>query len=275
MDPGRSNSCERVRNYWARDRNVHVGRCTFDHILYRYFLDNSMQVEAVKGHELDWKIEFTPKVWATGYETPAKQRGHLIQETMLTERPVLVPVRIINLRMEKFQDPRVREALTWAYDQEWTDQVLFFGILPRSRSYFQSSDLEHRGPPSAEERALLDPFRDQLDPRIFERQYEPPVVRERGRNRENLLIADRLLNEAGWVVRNGVRVHAVTGEPYEISFLLTAPAGAPAELSYADSLRVLGITMTMRSPFTAEYQRRVSVDRDFDMILTTFGLRGL
>ncbi len=273
VDPGRSNGFERVRNYWARNLNVNVGRFNFDHILYRYFLDNSMQVEAIKGHELDWKIEFTPKVWATGYEIPAKQRGHLIQETMLTERPVLVPVRIINLRMEKFQDPRVREALTWAYNQEWTDQVLFFGILPRSRSYFQNSDLEHRGPPSAEERALLEPFRDQLDPRIFDRQYEPPVVRERGRNRENLLIADRLLNEAGWVVRNGVRVHAVTGEPYEISFLLTAPAGAPAELSYADSLRVLGIDMTMRSPFTTEYQRRVSVDRDFDMILTTFGHR--
>ncbi len=273
VDAGRSITYERVREYWGKGLNVNVGRFNFDRIHYKYSQDLHLQTVALKGHEVDLHAESLSKTWATAYDIPAKRRGHLLQEVIETERPSLQPVRAFNLRRKKFQDPRVREALTWTYDYQWINEVLYFNGLRPMRSYFQQSDMEHRGPPSREELELLEPFRDQLDPRIFERQWNLPFTTGHGRSRENLLIADRLLGEAGWIVRDGVRVHEETGEAFEIKFLMPVPEAAPGALAYADNLKRLCIRMTMRSPFTAEFQRVVAVERDFDMTYTRIGLR--
>ncbi len=269
VDAGRSITYERVRDYWGKDLNVNIGRFNFDRIQYKYFQDLHTQVEAVKGRDVDWKPEILTKIWATGYETPAKRRGHLVQEVIETERPINNYARTLNLRREKFQDPRVREALTWAYDYQWTNRVLYFNGYGRMRSYFQKSDMEHWGAPSPEELQLLEPFRDALDPRVFERQYDAPATTGRGRSRENMLIADRLLREAGWIVRDGVRVNARTNRRLDIEFLLTTREATPSVLAYADSLKHLGIRMTLRMPFTAAYRNLVSVQRDFDMVNAT------
>ncbi len=270
LNAGRNITYERVPDYWGRDLNVNIGRFNFDRIQYKYYQDIHMQVEAIKGREVDWKSEALSKVWATAYETPAKRRGHFIQEMIETQRPTHNYARVLNLRRKKFQDPRTREALTWAYDFEWVNEVIYFGEYGRMRSYFQNSDMEHRGPPSPQELALLERFRSQLDPRVFEREYEPPQTRGTGSNRENLLVADRLLKEAGWVVQDGARVDAKSGKRFEVEFLLSMPEAKPGMLPYANSLRRLGIEVTLRSPFTAEYQNLVAMKRDFDLANTTF-----
>lgn len=270
---GRSITFERVPDYWARDLNVNVGQYNFDRVIYKYFQDVSVQLEAVKGHAVDWNLEGVSKVWNTGYDTPARRRGHFVLEVVETERPIVNRMRVFNLRREKFQDPRVREALTWAYDHEWKNNVLTYHEYKRSRSYFENSDMEHRGPPSAEELALLEPFRAELDPRLFERQWDPPVSPGHGRNRENLLVADRLLREAGWVVRDGVRVNAKTGERFEIELLMSVPEWTRTSLAYADSLKRLGIAVRMRSPYTAEYRNLILVERDFDMVYSVLRMQ--
>ncbi len=270
---GRSITYERVPDFWGNGLNVNVGRFNFERIRFKYFQDISVQLEAVKGHAVDWNVEGVSKVWATGYDTPARRRGHFIQEFVETERPILNRLRVFNLRREKFRDRRVREALMWAYDHEWKNNVLTYQEYKRSRSYFENSDMEHKGPPSPEERALLEPFRDELDPRLFERQWDPPVSPGHGRNRDNMRIADRLLQEAGWIVRDGVRVNAETGEPFVIELLLSVPEWTRTSLAYADSLKQLGIKMRMRSPYTAEYRNLVLVERDFDLVYTLFRLK--
>jgi microcin C transport system substrate-binding protein len=272
VDPGRSVTYERVRDYWAKDLNVNVGHFNYDRIQYKYYHDFSIHVEAVKGRDVDVNVEYVPKVWVTGYETPAKLRGHFLQERIETKEPGLNRVRIINLRRKKFQDPRVREALTLAYDHQWTDATLTYHGFPLTRSFFENSDLAHHGPPSAEELALLEPFREELDPRVFEKQWDPPVTSGHGRSREHLVTADRLLKEAGWIVRDGVRVNERTGEPFQIEFLIVVPELTATTLSYADSLKKLGIDMTIRAPYTAEYRNLIHVKRDFDMTISTFAL---
>ncbi len=273
VDPGRRISYERVRDYWGKDLNINVGRFNFDSIHYRYSQDLNIQAMAVKGHEVDWHVENLSKTWATAYDTPAKHRGHLIQEVIETERPGIQTVRVMNLRQERFQDPRVREALNLAHDFHWINEVLYFHQLHPMRSYFPASDMEHWGPPSPEELELLEPFRESFDPRLFERQWDPPVTMGHGRDRENLVAADRLLKEAGWIVRDGMRVNRRTGEPFEMEFLLPGPGASPNALVYADSLKQLGIRMTIRAPFTAEFQRRVAAERDFDLTYTIIGLQ--
>ncbi len=267
VDVGRRITFERVADYWAKDLNVNVGRFNFDRIQYKYYQDLYIQLEAVTGHEVDWRLEPVSKTWATAYDTPARRRGHFLQEVLQTQLPRPKIARVFNLRRKKFQDPRVREALTWAYNHEFVNEILYYRDHPRSRSYFQNSDMEHRGPPSSEELALLEPFRDQLDPRLFERQYDPPVAQAPGRNRSNMLIADRLLKEAGWIVREGVRVNADTGESFEFDIYMSYPEMSPTMLAFSDTLKQLGIVATLRIMFATEYQNLVSEQRDFDMVM--------
>ena len=273
VDPGRSISYERVPDYWGKNLAVNVGRFNFDRIQYKYFAHNRMQGEAVKGRDVDFLYEFVAKIWASAYEIPAKHRGDLVQKVFQTDQPIRNFLRAFNLRRKKFQDPRVREALLRAYDFQWAKRVVYFDEFGRSRSFFQNSDMEHRGPPSREELALLEPFRDELDPRVFQRQWDPPIAPGYGRNRASLLVADRLLRAAGWIVREGVRVNAETGEPFEIEFLMTVPGQKTSSLIYADSLKQLGIRMRSRAPYTAEYQNLVRVEREFDMTTTTTLMR--
>ena len=54
----------------------------------------------------------------------------------------------MNLRRDKFKDVRVRQALNFAFDFEWSNTNLFYGQYKRSRSYFNNSEMEAKGLPS-------------------------------------------------------------------------------------------------------------------------------
>ena len=81
----------------------------------------------------------------------------------------------INTRRQKFADARLREALTNAFDFEWTNKTIMYGSYERTVSVFQNSDMMAKGPPSAEEIALLEPFRGTLPAEVFGEPYLPPV----------------------------------------------------------------------------------------------------
>ena len=148
VEPGRRVTYERVPDWWGQDLNVNVGRFNFDRIQYKYYQDLHMTQEAIKGREVDSKFELISKLWAVGYDIPAKRRGHFVQESIRTENPMRQNVVVLNLRRKKFQDPRVREAFFLAYDQPLITQTTGYNVESTSRSFFQGSDLEHRGPPS-------------------------------------------------------------------------------------------------------------------------------
>ncbi len=52
-----------------------------------------------------------------------------------------------NTRRPLFRDPRVREALGYLFDFEWTNKNLFYGAYTRTESYFSNSDLASSGLP--------------------------------------------------------------------------------------------------------------------------------
>lgn len=273
VELGRRITYERAPDWWGQELNVNVGRFNFDRIQFKFYQDLHMTIEAIKGREVDSKFEMISHLWRVAYEIPAKRRGLLLQETLRTENPMRQNLVILNLRRQKFEDARVREAFFLAYDQPLYRQKSGANVEVTSRSYFEGSDLEHRGPPSEHELALLEPFRQELDPRIFERQWDPPPSPKGGRNRPNLLKADRLLREAGWVVRDGVRVNAQTGEPFQLKILTATSGEVPGLLMYADNLKRLGITAKLRTVQTAEYVNTVLVERDFDLTVSLFILK--
>lgn len=164
----------------------------------------------------------------------------------------------------KLSDVRVREALYLAYDFEWGNRALQYSEYDRVRSYFEGSDMSSAGTlPSEEELALLEPFRGQIPDRVFTHIYEIPRTKGIGRNRDQLIHASKLLDEAGWVVKDFKRVNSRTGELFTIDFLLKSVDEEKILMSFADSLTPLGIDSRIRIVESSQYRYRIR-HYDFD-----------
>lgn len=271
FEPGRDVVVERVEDYWAKDLAVNKGQDNFDRIRYEYYRDPTVIREAVKAGDVDFHRENQAKAWAQDYNVEAVRKGWLIKVAVPHERPAGMQAFIMNLRRPVFQDIRVRKAIALAFDFEWSNKKLFFGQYTRSDSFFSNSELAAVGPPSPEELALLEPFRDQLSPEVFGPPPEPPVTSGDGWPRDNLREAFALLFEAGYEVKDLKLVHAETGEPLEFEMLLRAGgAFRRIVLPFQRNLKRLGIDLIIREVDDAQYVNRIRA-RDYDMISLGWG----
>ncbi len=258
-------------DYWAANLPVNRGRFNFDEIRYEYYRDRTAGLEAFKAGAYDLREEFTSKSWATEYNIPQVREGRIKLLTLPDDSPSGAQGWFINTRRAKFSEPRVRKALDYAFDFEWTNKNLFYGLYTRTHSYFANSDLEAKGPPSEAELKLLEPFRDKLPPEVFGEPYTSPVSDGSGRDRRQLSEASKLLTEAGWTVNNsGVRVNA-KGEPLTIELLMEDPQLEKIFGFYVEKLRALGIQASIRNIDPAQYQVRVK-NFDFDLDMSRFSL---
>jgi microcin C transport system substrate-binding protein len=261
----------RRKDYWAADLPVNRGRYNFDELRFEYYRDRAVGLEAFKAKAYDLREEFTSKSWATEYEFPAVRSGQVLKLTLPDGRPSGAQGVIINTRRAKFSDRRVRKALDYAFDFEWTNKSLFYGIYNRTASFFENSDMKAQGAPSPAELALLEPFRDKLAPEVFGEPYTPPVTDGSGRYRPSVRVASQLLDEAGWRVQDGVRRND-KGETLDIEFLIDDPVSLRIMGPYADKLKDLGIKATLRRVDPAEEQERRR-RYDFDVLTNRFTLQ--
>lgn len=269
FEMGRSYTMERVPDYWGKDLPINVGTDNYDQVRITYFQDPEIQMEAFKAGTLDMRPnENSAKRWATGYDFPAVKEGRVITETIAHRNPAGVQGFIFNLRKPLFQDRKVREALIYAFDFEWSNKALFYGQYVRTRSYFQNSEMEAKGLPSPEELKILNPLKDQIPPEVFTTEYNPPTTDGSGNARDNLAKAAALLEEAGWKVENGKRVK--DGKRFEFEFLADDPAIERFALPFAQNLERIGVTATVRVVDSAQYQSRME-DYDFDMTSEVWG----
>ena len=224
IDPGRSMVRERVKDYWGKDLAVNLGRYNFDVIRYDYYRDFSISHEAFIAGKADIKNEMQTSLWVNGYNVPAFHQGHIKKELFEIKGTKRHMGIYFNLDKEKFQNPKLREALAYAYDWEWINKTLYHGLNRRIRSYFENSELEARGLPNPGELKILEPYRDQLDPRVFTEEYNPPKTDATPASlRKNLRIASKLLNEAGYTVKDG-ELLSKKGEQLSIEFLISDPS---------------------------------------------------
>ncbi len=270
VNPGRSITYRRVKDYWGADLPVNAGRNNFDSIRHDYYRDATVALEAFKAGEYDFRIENIAKSWATGYDGPALERGLIVKEEIQHELPTGMQGFVFNTRREIFRDRRVRWALAHAFDFGWTNQNLFHGAYTRTTSYFSNSELAARGLPGPEELAVLEPFRGRVPEEVFTQAYEPPRTDGSGNIRRNLRQALALLREAGWAVRDEQLVHEATGRPMRFEMMLVSPAFERVVLPFARNLERLGIDMRVRTVDPAQYENRVE-SFDFDMIVFARG----
>ncbi|HVQ76921.1 MAG TPA: extracellular solute-binding protein [Candidatus Binatia bacterium] len=266
IDPGRSITYRRVKDYWGADLPVNAGRFNFETIRYDYYRDGTISLEAFKAGRYDFRQENAAKNWATAYTGPAVRQGLIKREEIPNEIPTGMQAFVFNTRQPVFRDPRVREALAYAFDFEWTNQHLFWGAYTRTRSYFSNSELASRGRPGPGELAVLEPHRAAVPHEVFTRPYDPPSTAPPGSLRVNLLTALAKLREAGWEVRDFRLVNARTGEPMRFEILLSDPGFERIVLPFVKNLERLGVSARVRTVDTAQYRYRVD-HFDFDMIV--------
>ena len=270
VDPGRTIVYERVADWWGADIPVNKGRFNYDEVRYEYYRDSDVALEAFKAGQYDIRLENTAKLWATGYQSPALDKGWIKKEEIPFEGAAGMQGFVFNTRRSIFKDPRVRRALAYAFDFEWTNKTLFYGAYTRTESYFANTELAARGLPGPKELELLEPFRDRLPPEVFTEEYRAPRTDGSGNIRKNLRIALRMLREAGWEVQDGVLTNRETGEAMRFEILLVSPAFERIAGPFVRNLERLGIEARIRTVDTSQYQNRLD-DFDFDMIVTVWG----
>ena len=270
FDPGRSVTLKKNPNYWAKDLAVNKGMYNYDKIIYEYYKDNTVALEAFKAGEFDFRIENTARNWANAYVGPKFDSGELIKEEVKHERPAGLQAFIINSRRELFKDTKVRQALTYAFDFEWTNQNLFNGQYTRSNSYFENSELASQGLPEGKELEILSQFKNQLPAEVFTQAYRSPSTSKPSSLRKNLRKAIGLLKQANWHVENGKLTHSETGQVFSFEFLLFQKDFERVVQPFIKNLEKLGISASIRVVDTTQYiNRRRSFD--FDVMVGGFG----
>ncbi len=252
-----------VENYWGRDLPANRGRYNFDRVKFDYFRDDQVQTEAVKGNVVDLHIENVPRTWFSSYDTPAIEQGFMKKVELRLNRPAGLWWPIFwNLEQPRFQDHRVRKALWLLRDMEWSNNRSY-GFWGEPTSFFYDSELAATGLPGPLELKLLEPLRGMIPDAVFTEPYEPQPNSGAGWSRDNLLEANRLLHEAGWVVRDGVLVHGETGEPFEIRLVAVSPALGGSFIPFTRLLKRLGIESSIKSPEISNWLYRMQ-SGDFD-----------
>lgn len=264
VEQGRSITYKRVENYWGRNLGVMRGQYNFDTIRIDMYRDENVTLEALKAGAYDFRREYIARNWATAYDTPAIKDGRLIKREIPDQTPQGMQAFIYNTRKPYFADRRVRTAIGMALDYEWTNKTIFYGAYVRNGSYFENTEFQATGTPAGKELALLKPFEKDLPPELFTQEYKNPVTDGSGNARENLLKAQKLLEEAGWVIKNGKRVNA-KGEPLTIEFLLRQPTMERVIGPMRKNLERLGIASSIRNVDDSQYQKRTD-EGDFDIV---------
>lgn len=250
---------ERIDNYWGDDVPVMKGRFNFRQIKFDYFRDTQVMLEALRGHLVDIRVDGDAKNWTVEYDFPAAREGLFKKELIPGTNPVGLAAPIFwNLRRERFQDIRVREALWLLYDFEFINRVIHYGFFERGRSVFHGArEMEQSGLPSKKELELLEPWRQRLPARLFTQAYQPPVNSGYGIDRRYVERAIELFEQAGWVIRDGTMVNANTGEPFTINFILVSNSQARSLLPYVDNLNRVGIETSIRVPEVSNWLYRM------------------
>ena len=266
FEPGRSITYKRVEDWWGRDLPVNKGQYNFDVIRYDYYRDATIALEAFKAGEYDYRAENASKAWATAYKIPNVEKGLIKKEEIAHNRSSGMQAFVFNTRRDIFKDHRVREALSHAFDFNWSNKNLFYGQYARTRSYFDNSELAATGVPEGDELKLLEAYRGRIPDEVFSQEYNPPKTDGSGNIRPNLRKANRLLTQAGWVIKDRRRVNEKTGKPLEFEVLLVSPLFERIVLPFAKNLEKLGVKAFVRTVDPSQYRRRLDTF-DFDVIV--------
>lgn len=271
MDTGRAIVYKRDPNYWGQDLLVNRGRYNFDRMRFVYYRSGEIAFEGFKAGQYRFRQENKSRNWAVNYTFPAVKQG-LVKKTLIHhDNPVAMQALVFNLRQAKFQDIRVRQAMTLAFDFEWMNKAIFNGGYERLQSYWHNSELAATGAPSEAEFKILAPLLPSLDPIQQQGVLKPwraPVSDGSGFNRANLLQARQLMLAAGYHYSNGQLVNA-SNQPLTLELLSYDETMQRVLLPFIRNLKRLGVDAQIRVVDIPQYIQR-GRSFDYDMLIDQF-----
>ncbi len=270
IDVGNRVIYTRNTDYWGKDLPITQGRNNFDSIRIEYFGDAIAAFEGFKAGEYTFRQESSSKNWATAYDFPGLDAGHIVKAELPDDTITSGQAIVMNMRREKFQDVRVREALALMFNFEWTNKTLFFGLYAQGTSFWTGSDLAAEGLPSDAELAILEPLRDQLQPEVFtEPAYTlTPSNEAEARDRRKARRALRLLQDAGFVAGDDGMLRK-DGKTLDVEYLNSSALFDRIINPYVENLRSIGVNASLNRVDNAESTQRER-DYDFDIITDHF-----
>lgn len=263
VDAGRALTFSRVEDYWGADLPINKGLNNIDTIRYDYYRDLEVMMEAFKAGDIDFRSENSSKRWSTGYNIAQVDDGEIILDTPPDNAPGAIQAYFFNMRRAPFDDKRVRQAINLLYDFETIKRTILYNQYERINSYFPNSEYGVSGPPTEEELAILEPYKDSLPEEVFTQEFKAPVTDGSGRNRQQLRQALALFNEAGWELSDGQLTKE--GQQMSLELLLVQPDGQRVAAPFLQNLNKAGIETSVRIVDSAQYQVRTD-DFDFDLI---------
>ena len=270
IDVGQQIIYKRNPDYWGKDLPINRGRHNFDTIRVEYFADYNSAFEGFKAGTYTFRSEASSKIWATGYDFPAIEKGWAVKDTPPDGTLASGQSFLFNLRRERFQDIRVRKAIGMMFNFEWSNKTLFYGIYARMESFWENSYLKASGMPQPGELAFLTPLADILPPGVLDSPaVTAPVSSERQLDRKNLRAASALLDEAGWPVGDdGIRRNAA-GETLKLEILNDIQSFDRVINPFVENLQKLGIDAVHTRVDNAQMTERER-NFDFDMVTGNF-----
>jgi microcin C transport system substrate-binding protein len=265
---GKQITFNRNDNYWGKDLAVRKGTYNFDKIVYKYYKDTTVALEAFKAGEFEFFFENHSKRWARDHVGPRYKSAEILKTELKHKNNAGIQGFVFNTRKEIFKDRRVRKAIILAMDFEWSNSHLFYNQYVRNESYFSNSELGFKGLPKGEELKLLEPYRDQLPEDVFKKEWQAPTTKKPSSLRKNLRQAKKLFQQAGWKVKDGVLTNN-KGKKFEFEFMLIQKGFERILAPFARNLEKLGVKISYRTVDASLYERRVK-SFEFDMVVTSF-----
>lgn len=265
---GKQITLKRNPDYWGRELPVSKGTYNFDTIVYKYYKDTTVALEAFKAGEFDFFFENHSKRWARDHVGPKYKSGEIKKTELDHKNNAGIQGFVFNTRKELFKDVRVRKAIIHALDFEWSNSHLFYNQYVRNESFFSNSELASKDLPQGEELELLKPYRDQLSEDVFTKVWQAPTTKEPSSIRKNLRQAKKLFNEAGWKVKDGVLTNK-EGKPFEFEFMLIQKGFERILAPFARNLEKLGVKISYRTVDASLYERRAR-NFEYDMMVVSF-----
>lgn len=269
---GKQVTYKRNPSYWARHKNTRRGMFNFDKIIYKYYKDETVRLEALKAGEFQLLHENYSKLWAREHVGPKYESAQIKKKLFAHQNNAGMQGFVFNTRKPIFKDRRVRKAIGLAYDFAWANRNLFYNQYVRCDSYFSNSELAATGLPKGAERRLLKRYQKKyprhVPGRIFTEVWRPSQMGDAQSRRDHLKRAKMLLEQAGWFIRDGVLKND-NGRQMQFEVMLAGRGFERILDAYAHNLKKLGITIRYRTVDVSLYLRRARTF-DFDMLVSSY-----
>ncbi|WP_170754464.1 extracellular solute-binding protein [Ruegeria lacuscaerulensis] len=261
---------KRRDDYWGQDLPINVGRNNYDTIRVEYFADQTAAFEGFKAGEYTMRIESDPKLWASGYDFPKLTQGSVVRDEITDGSPPTPSGFVFNLGKPQFEDKNVRKAIALAFNFEWANESLMFGLNSPRSSFVQGTHLEATGAPEGAELAFLEALGDVVPAEVLS---EPALVTHesnsaRLNDRRNLRKASKLLDEAGWPVGDGNLRRNAEGQTLKVNipYASSIPTSTATMIeTFVQNLQAIGVDASAEKVDPSQFTLRRR-ERDYDMV---------